>query len=407
MITIGISGAGQFAKSFIPLFKAHPLVKKVVLADVLPDRLESVARDFEIEETFPSHEALCQSDVDAVAIFAQRHLHGPMTLQALNAGKHVYCAVPIASSLDEVRDIVSAVEQTGLIYSNGETSYYFPHTIYCRERFAKGDFGEFVYGEGNYLHDLSHGFYDAFQRSGGKEWRKVAGIPPMHYPTHSTSLILSVTGARMTKVSCLGRVDRADDGVYGAGKNLWDNPFSDQTALMRTSDGGMVRVNEFRRVGWRGPYSGNPMTLYGTEASFESNVGGQFWTVRGKLDIQDLTEHLKVASGGPSKGDSSMHEVLREDFSGAYAKVHPVERLPHEYRGLGNGHQGSHHFLADDFVKSVVAHALPPTHVWEAAKYWVPGYIAHQSSLNDGVALEIPDLGDAPADWERLDPAAV
>lgn len=246
MVTIGVSGVGRFARLFIPLFQAHPLVEKLVLADVLPDRLAAAAVEFGIEETYPSHDALCEANIDAVAIFSQRHLHGPMTLAALRAGKHTYCAVPIASSLDDIRGILEEVSSRRLVYSNGETSYYYPHTIYCRDRFAKGDFGEFMYGEGNYIHDMSHGFYNAYQHSGGADWRQVAGFPPMFYPTHSTSMILSVTGARMTQVSCYGYADRSGDGVFGAGNNLWDNPFSNETGIFRTSDGGIVRINELR-----------------------------------------------------------------------------------------------------------------------------------------------------------------
>jgi predicted dehydrogenase len=405
VITIGISGAGLFARSFIPLFQAHPLVKKVVLADVLPDRLEKVAAEFGIDETYPSHDALCESDVDAVAIFAQRHLHGPMALTALRADKHTYCAVPIASSVDDIRAILDEVASRKLVYSNGETSYYYPETIYCRERFAKGDFGEFVYGEGNYLHDMSHGFYQAYQHSGGSEWKRVAGFPPMFYPTHSTSLILSVTGARMTQVSCYGYTDRSGDGVFGAGNNLWDNPFSNETGLFRTSDGGVVRINEMRRVGWRGQHSSNPMCFYGTKASFECNSGSQHWTVLDSADVEDVSDALRIEhSHNPT--DAKLHEVLQEDLNARYASVHPVHRLPESFLGQRNGHMGSHQFLADDFVKAVVTRSLPPVNAWEAAKYCVPGLIAHQSALANGEAMEIPDLGEPPADWARLDPDA-
>ena len=64
-------------------------------------------------------------------------------------------------------------------------------------------------------------------------------------------MVLAVTGARMTSVSCLGFVDRSDDEVFREDVSLWRNRFSNQTALFRTSDGGMARVNEFRRIGFR------------------------------------------------------------------------------------------------------------------------------------------------------------
>ncbi len=61
-------------------------------------------------------------------------------------------------------------------------------------RYNQGDFGHIVYGEGEYYHDYIHGFYDVMKWRHGKEWEKYYGVPPMFYPTHSTSMIVSVTG---------------------------------------------------------------------------------------------------------------------------------------------------------------------------------------------------------------------
>ncbi len=63
---------------------------------------------------------------------------------------------------------------------------------------------------------------------------------------------------------------------------------------------------------------------------------------------------------------------------------------------MTNGHEGSHHFLADDFVRAVNARALPPVNAWQAARYTLPGIIAHESALQNGARLPIPDFGDAP-----------
>lgn len=262
-LKIGIVGAGAFAQSFVPLFKAHPWVDEVMLAELVPERRHGYAKRFGLTETFASFEELLKAEVDAVALFTQRHTHGQQVLAALDAGKHVYSAVPMASSQEELEAILDKLKSAGLIYMSGETSYYYPSTIYCRQQFKEGEFGDFVYGEAQYLHDMSHGFYESFQNSGGKDWRKVAGYPPMLYPTHSVSMILSVTGARATQVACLGYEDRSDDGVFTK-DNLWQNTFSNQSALLRTSDGGMCRINEFRRVGWGGKNSVY-MSMFGTE----------------------------------------------------------------------------------------------------------------------------------------------
>ncbi len=400
-IKIGVCGAGAFARSFIRLFGVHPLVDEVVLADLIPERAKEKAAEFGITRTCGSLDELCESDVDAIAIITQRQLHGPQALQALQAGKHVYSAVPIGQTVEEVRAIVKAVEETDLIYMMGETSYYYPCTIYCRKRFRKGDFGQAVYGEGQYFHDMSH-FYEPFSRSGGKDWKRVAGIPPMHYPTHSVSMMVSVTGAYARSVSCLGFKDSHEDGIFRVGANMWDNVFSNETALMQMSDGSMMRINEFRRIGCQGK-SSVLMSLYGTLGSYEENSTSQSWLTNNREDMMNLSDLLRCGKVPVDKSRKDENKVVLEEFYSGVSEIHNVDRLPKEYAGLPNGHQGSHQFLADDFVKALATNTLPPNHVWAAARYCIPGLTAHQSAVREGERLEIPDLGEPPENWEFSD----
>jgi len=182
-IQLGICGVGAFAQHFIPLFKHHPGVDRVVLSDLDVDKLAANAAKHGIPDTCPSLDALCEMDIDAIAIITQHHLHGPQALQALHAGKHVYSAVPSAITIDEMRALVRAVEETGKVYMIGETSYYYPCAIYCRDRFQKGDFGHAVYAEAEYYHDYSHGLYDVARWRHGKGWRKYYGMPPFFIPS--------------------------------------------------------------------------------------------------------------------------------------------------------------------------------------------------------------------------------
>lgn len=401
---IGIVGIGQFSRCFIPLFKMHPFVDEVSLADLDSERLNKSAAAFGIEKTYSSLEDMLKNaDVDAVAIFTQRHLHGEHVIQALKAGKHVYCAVPMAQSEEEVSHILEEVKHSGLIYMTGETSYYYPSTVICRDRFNAGQFGSFVYGEAQYLHDMIHGFYDAFRYSGGKDWKKVAGIPPMFYPTHSVSMVLSVTGASATQVSCLGYTDRHMDGIFKEGGNLWNNSFSNESALLRTSDGGMMRINEFRRVGWGGKNSVY-MSMFGTEGSYEEHAGSSVWSNLKWGELEDLTDNLKCHDEYVEIDNNGLNEVLSNDFHATLAKVHHSYRLPPAYASLPNGHFGSHQFLVDDFMKALITNKLPPNHAWRAAEYVLPGLIAHQSALHDGETIKIPAVEAPPAHWDFLNP---
>ncbi|MDD4018454.1 MAG: Gfo/Idh/MocA family oxidoreductase, partial [Kiritimatiellae bacterium] len=268
-IRMGIVGCGRFVRNFIPLFQAHPYVESLAVTDLLPERSAAHAKEFGISEIYPSFEAMLESKtLNAVAIFTQRHLHGPMTIAALKAGKNVYSAVPMASHIEEIAEIVSLVKQTGLTYSMGETGHYRPCSIFCRQKLKSGEMGAFVYGESQYNHDMRH--FD-YKYSGGENWKQVAGVPPMLYPTHSTGMILSSSGSWARKVASFGYIDQVGDDIFGKGKNLWDNPFSNTTALLYLDNGGIARINENRRIGWYGPMS-YISSFHGTQASYESSI---------------------------------------------------------------------------------------------------------------------------------------
>ncbi len=422
-LRVGVCGVGSFSRHFIPLFKAHPSVREVVLCDLDEEKLASRAKEFSIEMTYRSLDDLCETDVDCIAIFTQNWLHGPQAVQALRAGKDVYSAVPSAITMEEIRDLVDAVNESGRIYMIGETSYYYPNAIYCRKRFRDGDFGRVVYAEGEYYHDFDHGLYDVYKWRGGADWKKYAGSPPMYYPTHSVSMIVSVTGARANSVSALGWIDDHPDGLFRADRNIWHNRFSNESARFRMSDRSIARINEFRRIGHPGTCG---LSMYGTRASFEEQSGfpdgvgkTRVWAEKEReksIRLDEVLDCSGVAVEAADVGDAAgsapgSRAGDREDASSGddmavvtsddgthlgVSAVHDVGRLPAAYIGMPNGHNGSHQFLIDDFVISCVERTLPPNNVWEAARYLVPGLIAHESALQEGTLLDVPDFGDPP-----------
>lgn len=395
---LAVLGGGSFAKGFIPLFQAHPLIDKVGLAESLPERRKTIAECFNIDDTFDDLDQLCDSDYDAVAIFTQRWMHAPQAIQAMEAGKDVYSAVPAGISIEEIQSLIGVVEKTKRIFMLGETSRYHPSNIFCRRKFANDEFGDFVYAEGEYLHDMDHGFKAAYQHSGGENWAKTASFPPMFYPTHSVGNVLSAVGGYMESVSCLGFKDTIDDGVFDKSVSMWDNDFSNQTALFRMSNGGMARINEFRRVGFRCAPGKECVRLkvFGTKATYEQNAVEDKWICEGGtenhntmvVDVTDMLDtHYHV-----SKSETPLEGGEQEDFFAHMSQVHPKERLPGSFRTMPNGHSGSHQFLVDDFARAVITRKLPFTNVWFAGRVSAAGVTAHESALKDGERLPVPRI---------------
>lgn len=394
---LGVVGAGQFGGQFAHLFMLHPGVSAVYAVDELPERAAQAAAQHGLTGTMATFEELLASDVDAVAIFTQRWTHGPLVERALRAGKHVYSAVPMAITEDEIARIIDAVRDTKNVYMMGETSYYNPATVYARNRQATGDFGRVFYTEGDYVHDMDLGFYDAYQYSGGEQWKETASYPPMLYPTHAIGGVLGALDAHAVSVSCIGVRDDRNDGVFDRDISMFDNDFSNATALFEMNDGGAMRTNEMRRVGYPSHIRESRFRFFGTEASFEQLANVTVW--QDKSTVEDIS-HLVETQASMALDDPSLSNVapeLRDAFVSGLAPVHESGRLPEEFRGAPNGHEGSHHFLVDDFVTAVNSRTLPPVNAWVAARFTLPGIVAHASALQDGARLPIPDFGDAPA----------
>lgn len=395
--SIGVVGAGQFGGQFAHLFNLHPGVSDVFVVDELPERAAGAVDRYELAGSKASFEDLLASDVDAVAIFTQRWTHGPLVEQALRAGKHVYSAVPMAISEDEIARIIDAVRETGLVYMMGETSYYNPATVYARKKHAAGSFGRIFYSEGDYVHDMDLGFYDAYQYSGGERWKETASYPPMLYPTHAVGGVLGAVPAHAVSVSCVGVRDDRNDGVFDKEVSMFGNDFSNATALFELNDGGVMRTNEMRRVGYPSHIRESRFRFFGTEASFEQLAKVTVW--QDKENVHDISEQFETRPS-MSLDDPSLANVapeLRDAFVSGLSPVHDAGRLPEEFRGAPNGHEGSHHFLVDDFVTAVNTGTLPPVNAWVAARFTLPGIVAHQSALRGGERLPIRDFGDAPA----------
>lgn len=395
-VSIGILGAGQFAGTFAKLFRLHPGVGKMLVSDIEADRATELVEREGLDGTVEDFDALLASDVDAVAIFTQRWTHGPLVVQALRAGKHVYSAVPMAVTEAEIAEIISTVKETGLTYMMGETSYYNPATVYARKKLSTGEFGRVFYSEGDYVHDMDLGFYAAYQYSGGENWKQTASYPPMLYPTHAIGGVLGALDAHAVSVSCIGVKDERGDGVFDRQVSMFDNDFSNATAMFELSDGGVMRTNEMRRVGYPCHIRESRFRYFGTEASFEqlANVS----VFQDKEKVHDISAELDTVSTMSADDPALAHVApeLRDAFTSGHAPVHDIQRLPAEFHGAPNGHEGSHHFLVDDFVTAVANGSLPPVNAWVAARFTLPGIIAHQSANRNGERLPVPDFGDAP-----------
>ena len=403
-IRIGFVGCGQFCKSFVPLFKAHPAVEFIAVTDKFPERCKEYDEMFGVDRIFNSYEdMLASNDVNCIAIFTQRNQHGEMAIAALKAGKNVYSAVPMATSIEEIKEIVRLVKETGLTYSMGETGIYRPAAIFCREKYASGEMGDMVYAEAQYNHDMS-GLYDVFKYTEGDKWKKMAGLPPFYYPTHSTSMVLSAAKSKAVKVAAFGYVDKIDTDIFGEGMNYWDNPFSNSSMLLKLDNGAVARISENRRVAWGVPetYISN---FHGTKASYEcSLIHHSYIMIKdSNPEYEDVSDLINPIELSKHKNDPEfVAKAVKGEWASGEAPIQIIARIPNEIKGLKTNHAGTHKFMVDDFCQAYMSGKLSPTNAWQAARYNLPGLTAHISATEGGITMDVPDLGNPPSEIEVL-----
>ena len=224
-VKVGVVGGG-FGSSF--QWHLHPNCQVTAVCDIRPDRLQHLSEVYRCGNTYKTfREFLKHRELDAVAVFTPAPLHVWMDIEAMKAGKHVISAVPAGMSLEELERLLETVKTTGLKYMMAETSYYRPETMTCVEWSRQGKFGTIFYSEAEYHHEgLLPLMYDDRRFP---TWRH--GLPPMHYPTHSTGIVIPITGERLIEVQAVGWGDNHEI----LQTNQYNNPFWNTTGFFKTS----------------------------------------------------------------------------------------------------------------------------------------------------------------------------
>ena len=118
---IGVIGAGMVGQvAHLANFSTIPDCRVVALAELRPELGKLAARRFGVSKLYQSHkELLADPDVEAVVVVTRPQAHGPIVLDALNAGRHVLSEKPMAHSVEQAAKLVEAAAAKNLRYAVG------------------------------------------------------------------------------------------------------------------------------------------------------------------------------------------------------------------------------------------------------------------------------------------------
>ena len=117
----------------------------MALCDPVAEARESAGSEFGVSRLYADwHDVMCDPDIDAVVVVTPTKLHHDVVIAAAEAGKHVFCEKPFASSEAECDEMIEACERAGVKLQIGFMRRFEESYVHAKERIDAGDIGEVV-----------------------------------------------------------------------------------------------------------------------------------------------------------------------------------------------------------------------------------------------------------------------
>src|SRR5229473_6208856 len=132
-INVAIVGLG-FGAEFIPIYQRHPCANMYAICQRTRKKLDAIGDAFGVENRHDDFNQLLKDpNLDAVHINSPIPDHGWQSIAALQAGKHVACTVPMATSVEDCLEIIRLSQEQGLKYMMMETVVYAREFLFMKE----------------------------------------------------------------------------------------------------------------------------------------------------------------------------------------------------------------------------------------------------------------------------------
>ena len=150
-VRVGIIGCGGIANGkHLPGLKSVPEVEMVAFCDIIVERAEAACKaygtaDAKFYENYK--DLLADETIDVVHVCTPNISHSFITVDALEAGKHVMCEKPMAINSAEALKMLEAAKRTGKKLSIGYQNRQRPDSLYLKDICDRGDLGEIYYAK--------------------------------------------------------------------------------------------------------------------------------------------------------------------------------------------------------------------------------------------------------------------
>ena len=403
-VRVGFIGLGMRGPGAVRRFTHIPGVEIVALCDLHTDRVEKTQKILE-NAGFPeaasysgeeeSWKELCdRDDIDLVYIATDWKRHADMMIYAMEQGKHVACEVPAAMTMEEIWAVIETAERTQKHCMQLENCVYDFFELTTLNMAQQGVFGEVLYAEGAYIHQLED-FWNSYEADWRLEYNKnhrgdvyaTHGMGPACqlldiHRGDKMNYLVAMDGKAVSIPNYLKEVRGEEVVDFKNGQNT--------TTLIKTEKGKTIQIQH--DVASPRPYS-RMYQLTGTKG-FANKYPIQGYALQGSAldsDVAPTLENLNAHSYVPEE----VKKALMEKYK------HPIHIELEEKAKQVGGHGGMD-FIMDYRLIYCLQNGLPlDMDVYDLAEWCCLAPLTALSLENSSAPVIIPDF--TRGGWEKID----
>ncbi|MBP1969349.1 putative dehydrogenase [Virgibacillus natechei] len=166
-LRIAVIGCGSIAKNrHLPEYQNNSNVEIVAVCDRVEERASEAAALYEATAYTKYEQLLAEETIDAVSVCLPNYLHAPVSIAALNAGCHVLCEKPMATSREEADQMIEAARKNDKKLMIGHNQRFVPSHQKAKQLIEQGELGK-IY---SFRTTFGHGGPEGWSADGARSW---------------------------------------------------------------------------------------------------------------------------------------------------------------------------------------------------------------------------------------------
>jgi len=339
-LKVAVIGCGSIAQHrHLVEYENNPNVEIVAVCDIVEERVNETAAKYDAKP-YTSYEKLLETEqVDAVSVCLPNYLHAPVSIAALNAGNHVLCEKPMATSSEEAEQMIEAAEKNNKKLMIGHNQRFVSSHQKAKELIVAGELGE-IY---SFRTTFGHGGPEQWSAEGEDSWffkKDEAFIGAMgDLGVHKADLLRYLLGEEFIDVSAFIETSakentdvddnavltlRSETGVIGTLAASWAYYAKEDNSTVIYGEKGSIRLEDDPTYGMIINYANGETVNYELGKIQSNEDGGQTNTHVIDHFVESILENKKPLIDG-EEGKKSLEIILAAIQSNETKQITSIE----------------------------------------------------------------------------------